>query len=41
MSKLSDVTEEVRNGRGIFGLYPAADEQTLKDFAIWRKAKGR
>ena len=35
------VAEEVRNGRGIFGLYPATDEQTLKDFAAWRKAKGR
>jgi regulator of RNase E activity RraA len=35
------VAEEVASGRGIFGLYPATDEQTLKDFAIWRKAKGR
>src|SRR5215468_4231248 len=35
------VAEEVRNGRGIFGLYPATDEQTLKDFAVWRKARGR
>ncbi|MEZ0098148.1 regulator of RNase E activity RraA [Bradyrhizobium elkanii] len=35
------VTEQVQNGRGIFGLYPATDEQTLKDFAAWRKAKGR
>src|SRR5712691_6847447 len=32
------VTEEVRKGRGIFGLYPATDEQTLKDFAAWRAA---
>jgi regulator of RNase E activity RraA len=35
------VTEEVGRGRGIFGLYPPTDEQTLKDFAAWRKAKGR
>ena len=35
------VTEEVRKGRGIFGLYPATDEQTLKDFAAWRKKTGR
>jgi len=35
------VTEEVRKGRGIFGLYPATDEQTLKDFAAWRKKMGR
>jgi hypothetical protein len=31
----------VHNGRSIFGLYPATDEQTLKDFAAWRKAQGR
>jgi len=35
------VAEEVARGRGIFGLYPATDEQTLKDFAIWRKERGR
>src|SRR5207237_10225011 len=35
------VTEEVRKGRGIFGLYPATDEQTLKDFAAWRQKMGR
>src|SRR6266487_935963 len=35
------VTEEVRKGRSIFGLYPATDEQTLTDFAVWRKVKGR
>src|SRR5580704_12525613 len=35
------VSEEVRKGRGIFGLYPATDEQTLKDFAAWRKKMGR
>jgi regulator of RNase E activity RraA len=35
------VASEVHNGRSIFGLYPATDEQTLKDFAVWRKAQGR
>src|SRR3984885_4014606 len=35
------VAEQVQTGRGIFGLYPATDEQTLVDFAAWRKAKGR
>jgi regulator of RNase E activity RraA len=35
------VTEQVQAGRGIFGLYPATDEQTLIDFAVWRKMKGR
>jgi regulator of RNase E activity RraA len=35
------VAEQVSQGRGIFGLYPATDEQTLVDFAAWRKAKGR
>lgn len=35
------VSEEVRKGRGIFGLYPATDDKTLADFAAWRKAKGR
>ena len=35
------VAEEVAKGRGILGLYPATDEQTLKDFAAWRKARGR
>ena len=35
------VTEEVRKGRGIFGLYPPTDEQTLKDFAAWLKKTGR
>src|SRR6202158_6295880 len=29
------VTEQVQNGRSIMGLYPATDEQTLKDFAVW------
>ena len=35
------VTEQVRGGRSILGLYPATDEQTRKDFAAWRKANGR
>ena len=35
------VTEQAQKGRGIFGLYPATDEQTLVDFAAWRKATER
>ena len=35
------VTEEVRKGRSILGLYPATDPQTMVDFAAWRKANGR
>jgi regulator of RNase E activity RraA len=35
------VTEEVRGGRSILGLYPATDEQTLVDFAAWRQRRGR
>ena len=35
------VTEEVSKGRSILGLYPATDEQSLADFAAWRKANGR
>lgn len=35
------VTEEVLNGRSILGLYPATDERTTQDFAVWRKAHGR
>ena len=35
------VTEEVRNGRSILGLYPATDAQSLADFAAWRTARGR
>src|SRR5262249_27776566 len=35
------VTEQVQSGRSIIGLYPASSEQTLADFAAWRKAKGR
>ena len=35
------VTEEVRKGRSILGLYPATDERSLADFAAWRRANGR
>jgi regulator of RNase E activity RraA len=34
------VEEKVREGRGIFGLYPPSDE-TRTEFAAWRKANGR
>jgi regulator of RNase E activity RraA len=30
------VTDEVRKGRSILGLYPATDERTVGDFAVWR-----
>lgn len=35
------VTEQVRAGRSILGLYPATDPQTKVDFAAWREANGR
>lgn len=35
------VTEEVRNGKSIIGLYPATNEQTKIDFQAWRKKRGR
>ena len=35
------VTEKVREGRSILGLYPATEEKTKTDFAAWRKAKRR
>ena len=35
------VTEEVKNGRSIIGLYPPTDEQAKEDFSVWRKLKGR
>jgi regulator of RNase E activity RraA len=35
------VTEEVLKGRSILGLYPATEEQTVKDFAAWRQANSR
>jgi hypothetical protein len=31
----------VFEGRPIFGLYPATEEQNRIDFVAWRKAKGR
>ena len=35
------VTEQVMNGRSILGLYPATKDETLADFAAWRKKTGR
>ncbi|MDP2378783.1 ribonuclease activity regulator RraA [Reyranella sp.] len=35
------VTEQVNNGLAIYGLYPPTNEQSLADFAAWRKLKGR
>jgi len=35
------VTEQVRNGRSIVGLYPATHDQTKSDFAAWRQAHNR
>jgi hypothetical protein len=35
------VTEEVHKGRSILGLYPATDEKTVSDFAVWRAANKR
>jgi regulator of RNase E activity RraA len=35
------VTEEVRNGRSIIGLYPPTSEKAREDFAVWRKEHGR
>jgi regulator of RNase E activity RraA len=35
------VTEQVTDGMGIYGLYPATNEQTMVAFAAWRKIKGR
>lgn len=35
------VTEEVLKGRSIIGLYPPTQQQSMDDFAVWRKAKGR
>lgn len=35
------VTEEVRKGRSILGLYPPTDEAARSDFAAWRKANNR
>jgi regulator of RNase E activity RraA len=35
------VTERVRGGHPIIGLYPATDPANLEAFAAWRKEKGR
>lgn len=35
------VTEEVKNGRAIIGLYPPTQEQSVRDFAAWRARTGR
>ena len=35
------VTEQVRGGRSILGLYPATDPETPRQFAEWRKTNGR
>ncbi|GHB32600.1 ribonuclease activity regulator RraA [Salinicola rhizosphaerae] len=35
------VTEKVKGGRSIVGLYPPTDERSLKDFAAWREKNGR
>src|SRR5688572_12357191 len=35
------VTQEVKKGRSILGLYPATDPQAQQDFAAWRKKTGR
>ncbi len=35
------VTEQVRDGRSIIGLYPPTTEQAREDFAAWRKANSR
>jgi regulator of RNase E activity RraA len=35
------VTEEVRTGKSIIGLYPATNERTKVDFQAWRTKRGR
>jgi regulator of RNase E activity RraA len=35
------VTESVRGGRSIFGLYPATDPQALEEFSAWRRLRKR
>jgi regulator of RNase E activity RraA len=35
------VTAQVQKGKSILGLYPATDDQTMVDFAAWRKTVGR
>jgi hypothetical protein len=34
---MSSNASQHRHGRGIFGLYPATEPQTLIDLAAWRK----
>jgi regulator of RNase E activity RraA len=35
------VSEQVKGGESIVGLYPATKQENLEKFAAWRKAKGR
>jgi hypothetical protein len=35
------VTEAVKTGRSILGLYPNTDPQTTVDFMTWREKVGR
>jgi regulator of RNase E activity RraA len=35
------VTERVRAGQKIFGLYPATDDANLREFEVWRTKKRR
>jgi len=35
------VSEEVKKGRSIVGLYPPTDERTLDEYAAWRAKTGR
>lgn len=35
------VTEEVRKGRSIIGLYPATSDEVRAEFESWRKSNGR
>jgi len=35
------VTEEVRKGRTIIGLYPPTQQKSKDDFEVWRKTHGR
>ncbi|MEQ9361175.1 MAG: ribonuclease activity regulator RraA, partial [Rhodospirillales bacterium] len=35
------VTEEVKKGRAVIGLYPATTAKAKADYAAWRKNNGR
>ena len=35
------VTEKVKQGRSILGLYPPTEERSRTEFAAWRKERGR